>query len=87
MQSKKLPEILKIGKFKWEQVTESSTRVWSYSFANPIDIPTNIVQALEYFDGRPIPEVVNQIKSEEGITIDDDLLQKLSDYEILMPVK
>jgi len=86
-QLKELPEILKKGKFRSEQVTEDSTRVWSYSSANSIDLPTNIVQALECFDGRPNSEVLNQLKSEKGITIDDDMLQTLSDYEILVQPK
>jgi hypothetical protein len=85
LQSKSLPEILVTRKFKSEQVTEDLTRVWSYSFADPIDLPTNIVHVLENFDGRPISYVLEQIKSEKGITIDVDLLQKLSDYEILAP--
>jgi hypothetical protein len=76
-----------MNKFRSEQVTEDRTRVWSYSFANPIDLPTNIVQSLECFDGRPTSEVLDQIESEKGITIDADLLQTLSDYEILLPVK
>jgi hypothetical protein len=87
LQSKQLPEILKIRKFKSEEVTESQTRVWAYSYANPIDIPTSVVQALEYFDGRPTSEVLNQIESERGITIDSDMLQMLSDYEILVQPK
>jgi hypothetical protein len=88
VQSKVLPEILKINyQFRYEEVAEGLSRVWGYSKYNPIDLPTKIVQLLVYFDGRTITEVVNQIKSEEGITIDDDLLQKLSDYEILLPVK
>lgn len=87
LQSKDLPEILKIGKFRSEQVSERRTRVWSYSSANPIDLPTSIVGVLNYFDGRPISEVLNQIKSEEGIIIDTELLQTLSDYEILVHPK
>jgi hypothetical protein len=50
-------------------------------------LPTNIVQVLEFFNGRPNSEVLKQIESEKGITIDADMLQKLSDYEILLPVK
>jgi hypothetical protein len=87
LQSKELPEILKIRKFRSEEVTESHTRVWGYSYANPIDLPTNIVQVLQYFDGRPNSEVLKQIESEKGITIDASMLQMLSDYEILVQPK
>lgn len=88
LQSKALPEVLKINyMFSYEIVAEGLSRVWGYSKYNPIELPTNIVQAIECFDGRPTSEVLNQIKSERAITIDDDLLQKLSDYEILLPVK
>jgi hypothetical protein len=87
LQSTALPQILKIKKFKSEQVSESMTRLWSYSFSDPIDLPTEIVQVLEHFDGRPTSEVLDQIKNETAITIDNDVLQKLSDYDILLPVK
>ena len=86
-QSIVLPENLKTKKIRSEQVTDGLTRVWSYSFANPIDLPNDVIQVLQYFDGRPVREVLNQIKQEKAITIDADLLQKLSDYEILVPVK
>jgi Fe-S-cluster containining protein len=88
MQSKALPEALKINYlFRYEEVEEGLSRVWGYSKYNPIDVPTNIVQVLEYFDGRPNSEVLNRIKSEKAITIDNNVLQKLSDYEILLPVR
>ncbi|MCI0613005.1 hypothetical protein L0244_08445 [bacterium] len=86
-QSKNLPGALEMKYCRSEDVGGGLTRVWSYSKYNPIDVPTNIVQVLQYFDGRPNSEVLNQIKLEKAITIDDDLLQKLSDYEILVPAK
>ncbi len=88
VQSKIIPEALKINyQFRYEEIAEGLSRVWGYSKYNPIDVPTNIVQVLEYFDGRPNSEVLNKIKSEKAITIDDDVLQKLSDYEILLPAR
>lgn len=85
IQSKVIPDVLKVkDEFKYEEVAGGLTRVWSYSKYNPIDVPTNVVQILHYFDGRPVSEVLNQIKSESGITIDADLLQTLSDYEVLV---
>ncbi|MCI0441607.1 hypothetical protein L0152_00130 [bacterium] len=87
VESKVLPYALKMKYFKSEEVAVGITRVWSYSNYNPIDLPTNIIDVLEYFDGRPVSEVLSQIKQEKAITIDADLLQKLSDYEILVQAK
>jgi hypothetical protein len=88
VQLKVMPELLKINyQFRYEEIAEGLSRVWGYSKYNPIDVPTNIVQVLVYFDGRPTSEVLNQIKDETAITIDNDVLQKLSDYDILLPVK
>jgi Fe-S-cluster containining protein len=88
VQSKTLPEVLKMNHmFRYEEVAQGLSRVWGYSKYNPIDLPTNIVRALECFDGRPNSEVLNQIKSEREVMIENDLLQKLLDYEILLPVK
>jgi Fe-S-cluster containining protein len=86
-QSKNLPGTLEMKYCKSEDVGGGLTRVWSYSNYNPIDLPSDLYDALQYFDGRPNSEVLNQIKLEKAITIDDDLLQKLSDYEILVPAK
>lgn len=88
LESKAIPDVLKINyKLRYEEVAEGMSRAWGYSQYNPIDLPTDIVRALENFDGRPISEVLNQIQLERGITIDAELLQKLSDYELLVPVK
>ena len=88
MESKVIPEALKLNyRFTYEEVATGLSRVWGYNKYNPIDLPTNIVQVLEYFDGRPVFEVLNQIKQEKAITIDNDLLQKLSDYDVLLPAR
>jgi hypothetical protein len=84
-QSKVLPESLKMNYVKSEEVAGGLTRVWAYSNYNPIDLPTNLIEALEYFDGRPVWEVLDQIKQEKALSIDSDLLLKLTDYELLKP--
>jgi hypothetical protein len=88
LQSKVIPDALEVNyRYSHEEVAEGLSRVWGYSNNNPIDLPTNIVQTLEYFDGRPVSEVLNQIKQEKAVTIDDDVLLKLADYKILVPAK
>ncbi len=86
LQSNTLPEALRVKDFTAEDVGEGMARIWSYSLYNSIDLPREIVDVLNYFDGRPVSEVVKQIEKEKAIRIDTDSLHKMTDYEILVPV-
>jgi hypothetical protein len=71
--------------FKSEEVGEELVRIWSYSPFNPIDLPRKIVDALDSFDGRPLAIVLTELEKEKGVRIDQNLLEQLTDYEILVP--
>lgn len=44
-----------------------------------------VMRLLHYFDGRPTPEVVNQIAQEERLRFQPELLRRLVDFRILKP--
>jgi len=82
-----LPNILEgpqKSNFRSEDVGNGIIRIWSYSPYNPVDLPREIVDALDLFDGRPVETVVAQIENERGVRIDRALLNELADYQILV---
>ena len=83
-QAKELVPLHK-SNFKSEEVGEELIRIWSYSPYNPIDLPRKIVEALDSFDGRPLEIVLAELENEKGVRIGHDLLEQLTDYEILTP--
>jgi hypothetical protein len=76
---------LKVGCVQLVQVTSSVSRVRTYSPYDPIDVPAEVMELLRYFDGRPTAGALNAIASEKGTRLDPRLIQKLCDFELLVP--
>ncbi len=57
--------------------------VGTYSGADPMALPRELVAALPRFDGRPTTAVVDEIRKEHGIGLGRSLLRALADFEIL----
>ena len=45
------------------------------------------MEALPYFDGRPVGDALRAIAREKKLNIDRDLILKLTDFGILVPVQ
>ena len=56
----------------------------TYSPYDPLDVPVDLVGLLSYFDGRPLPTVLEHIADEMEIELGVDLLAMLRDYEVLV---
>ncbi len=59
----------------------------SYSAYDPLSLPAKVAAALARFDGRPVAEVRKEIARLDGLTLDDTLLRKLVEFEVLQPVE
>jgi hypothetical protein len=82
--SDEVPPALKVGSFQLVQITNGLSRARSYSPLDPLDVPLPVMESLRYFDGRPTEEALGQIASEKGISLSDDLVRKLCDFELLV---
>jgi hypothetical protein len=69
-----------------EQLGADRTRVRLRTFSSfdPLDVPVAVAHALAYFDGGPIARAVERAAA-EGVELDEPLVRKLLDFEVLEP--
>jgi hypothetical protein len=80
-----VPYRLKSNSVKCESLGNRLWRVWAYSPYDPIDLSESVLEVINYFDGRPVNEVLRMIDDEKRIQIDAAMLLKLVEQKILIP--
>lgn len=86
LMANELPARLRVGAIQVVGMDQDSCRITSYNAYDPLNLPRQLIDVLGYFDGRPTVEAVRAIALAEGIQIDSTLMQKLTDFSILVPV-
>ncbi len=84
--SRRLPKRLIAGPIRILAAGQDRTRVVGYNGLHPLDLPSELVTVLPYFDGRPVNEVLPQIRKQKHLKLELSLLRRLADFEILRPV-
>ncbi|MFN0247899.1 MAG: hypothetical protein ACKV2T_13505 [Kofleriaceae bacterium] len=82
-ESTDIPETLSLSNFRAAQVGRR-VRLRTFSTTDSITLDADVFGALTEFDGRPTPEVVAALGA-RGITLDEDELRRLVDFEVLIP--
>jgi hypothetical protein len=85
LRSEELPGRLTAGSFHILSTGRENVRVVSYTGTDPLDLAPEILEILPYFDGRPVSQAVRAIEEERGVRVEEDLIRKLADFEILLP--
>lgn len=85
--SEALPAAARAGPYRVVQSSPGSSRIVGYSDFDPIDVPSELLDLLGFFDGRPLREVLAEIEKERGVVLEEDLLRKLLDFQVLLPAK
>jgi len=80
-----VPSKLTAGPMQIVQMQQSTTRVSTYSPLDPVEVPNIVMACLQYFDGRPVSEVVDTIAANTGIRLELSLVRKMVDFELLVP--
>jgi hypothetical protein len=62
---------------------DNRCQVTTYRIYDPIELPTPLVDALHSFDGRPTPEILEELRRDRGLVIDEQLLRRLVDFEVV----
>jgi hypothetical protein len=75
---------LRVGRHEVVSIEDGSARIHTYRRYDPLDVPVSLLAALARFDGRPTPEVVQQIADCDGLAISESLLATLTDFEVLV---
>ena len=79
------PTRLTAGPFRVLSTSHEGVRVVGYSGSDPLDLDPAVMEVLPYFDGRPTAEALRAIEKELKVRVEDDLVRKLADFEILVP--
>ena len=82
--STEVPRALRPGPIQLPYIGPDTTRITSYNPNDPLDLPNELVALLPRFDGRPTRKVLADIEVNDGIAIDEALVSRLVDFEILV---
>jgi hypothetical protein len=81
-----VPERLAAQPFEVVEMGAKTTRVQAYSPYDPIELPHALLAALPAFDGRrPTKKVLEAIRAEHDLVLDDDVVRDLVDHQLLAP--
>jgi hypothetical protein len=82
-----VPARLVIAAFQARQVDPVRVRIATYSHMDPIILSKRVFDLLHYFDGRTSTrDVLTRMETTEGVSMDDTLLLRMVDYDILRDV-
>jgi Fe-S-cluster containining protein len=84
LRSTAVPDRLRPGSVRVTAVTPETTRVISYSDLDPLEMPSELLDTLGYFDGRSTDDALRAIVREKGLEIERDLLRQLVDFQVLV---
>jgi len=78
-----VPSRVRAGNFQVVRVDEQYVKITTYSPYDPLDIPRQVLDALTYFDGRPLSDALDVITREKNLSMNSQLLWKLMDFGLL----
>jgi hypothetical protein len=78
-----IPPILQMRPLQQIVLERGSCRLVSYSRYDPLRLPAALISVLPAFDGRPVEQALESIAKEAQITLDQGLIRKLADFEVL----
>lgn len=79
-----IPDRLKIGNYQIVRTSNDYITVTTYSPYDPLDIPKQVLEALAFFNGRPLTEALDSISRHENIPINSNVLRSLLDFGVLV---
>lgn len=84
---KGLPQRLTVGDFRVVALDAVKATLICGVPPSPMEIPRVLLDLMPYFDGRPVPRVLEAIQQDHGITVQEGLVRKLMDNGILSAPK
>lgn len=85
LQSKIIPPLLQVRPYRTVSVEPSYSQVVTYSSYDPLRVGKALRDVLPYFDGSPLEVVQQTIKTEKKMVLNQGLIRKLIDHDILGP--
>ena len=85
--STELPPALRVGKLTMIADGPTTSSVSTYRALDTLTLDNDLLQVLKYFDGRPYAVVLAEIEENEALRLDEPLLRRLLDYDILQEAR
>jgi hypothetical protein len=82
-----LPGALTVGQFRVIGIDESGTQVEAYHGSDPLSLSRELMDVLPLFNGRPTTETLRSLADDRGVRITPELIRRLADFEVLVPVE
>ncbi len=83
LQSNEIPDGLRTGPVKYESLGGGVSLVEAYIDTDPLVLPDQLIGVLQYFDGRPNVEVLEEIGEKAGLELTPELVRRLADFGVL----
>jgi hypothetical protein len=84
---REVPTLLRLAAVGQLAIDRDTSAVSGYSQSDMLLLPAALIDALYHFDGRrPTVEVVQRIETELGQVLDRDMIGRLVDFRVLVPV-
>jgi hypothetical protein len=80
----RLPRRLRVGTFEVVEMTETATRIATYTPFDPVTVPNELLAALQRFNGGSTRKALSKVLEEHGLELDTELVQRLVDFEVLV---
>jgi hypothetical protein len=81
-----VPGRLRLGQLSVLAMGADGAYVVTDSPFDPVGVPSLLLTALHYFDGRPTEAAFHALSEERGIALDESLLRAMLDYRVLIGV-
>lgn len=78
-----IPPLLQVRPLREIRLEGRSCQVVTYNRYDPLRLPSALLNALPAFDGRPLERVRQTLASGQHLLLDDALIRKLADFEML----
>lgn len=83
--SQEIPKRLRAGSIQLIQIDRQRYHAVAYSSKDPLELSRRLLDALSFFDGRPVEIALQAVADETGLRLRPALVRKLVDFAILAP--
>jgi Fe-S-cluster containining protein len=81
----RIPPILRLGRYEVIQGSADASTLLTYSEFDPLRVPRRLIDALQFFDGRPTADACDAAARERGVVVTSTQLREFMDFRILLP--
>lgn len=82
--SPQMPGRLRVGEIRL--LRYGSENCFVHACDEVLEFPRGLLEALFLFDGRPVAEARHAILKEKGLRVSDAIIERLVDFELLLPI-